>query len=404
MMLKTLVFQKNKNRLKRRFLPLDFILYKKIILSSIENINSENIYNLEEKYFYYLNNFNKIILKRGSFYPSDFGFYPNIKDTRYFLDRGWELKQAIKFIKEKQALTSKKNFISRYGEKLGSEKYNNYIIKKSKSFSENYKNGTHKIFFRPSEIDYWLNKGVPEWEISDRMKKLFQPPSLKFHQEKRDKGEEWLTCRQIKYWISRGLNYEEALENLQKIQNTRSLESLISKYGKEEGLKKFRNANDKWQKSLNNKSPEEKIKINLSKFKNNCRYSKSSIKFLELLLKELDLLKIYYGKVYYGKNEFFIYDNDKKKINFYDFCFPELKIIVEYNGILFHPNKEVLSEKEWNTWKNPFSNESAEEKYNKDQYKINLAKNKGFHVIVIWETETLCDSIHKIINYIKLNI
>jgi hypothetical protein len=403
-MLKILILEKNKSKFKRRSSPLDFISYKRIVLSSIENINSKNISNLEKKYSYYFNNFNSIILKRGSFYPSDFGFYPNIKNIKYFLDRGWALKEAEEFIKEKQSLTSKKNFISRYGEERGLKKYNDYIIKKSKTFSKNYAKGVHKKFFRPSEIDYWLKRGVNEEEIPQQMKKLFQLPSLKFHQEKRDKGEEWLTCRQIKYWISKGYNYEEASKSLQEIQNTRSLESLISKYGKEVGLKKFQDINDRWQKSLNNKSAEEKLKINLSKFKNNCRYSKSSFKFIEILLKELDSLKIYYGKTYYGKNEFFIYDNDKKKINFYDFCLPELKLIMEYNGILFHPNKEILSEQEWNNWKNPFNNECAEEKYSKDQYKINLAKSKGFHVIVIWETETLWESIHKIINYIKLNI
>ena len=37
------------------------------------------------------------------------------------------------------------------------------------------------------------------------------------------------------------------------------------------------------------------------------------------------------------KGEFFLYDTDNKKIYFYDFVIPKLKICIEFNGELCSP-------------------------------------------------------------------
>jgi hypothetical protein len=400
MRLKILVLEqiKGKKRLSRRKCPVKYLLFKEIIESSIKEINLNNENNIRSKYDFYILQFDKLIRKMGTFYPSDFGFCPNKLSISYFTDRGWDEKYAKSRISEFQSKTSLGSFIKRYGEIDGNKKFEDYVNKKSKSFSSNYKKGYHKKFYRPSQKEFWIEKNQ---DPSIGMINMFRQPSLDFHKKIKEVGNKWLTCRQIDFWVEKGYSYSKAAEKLKEVQDNRSLESLIQKYGKKKGKIKFDQINNKWLKTLNSKSDEEKLKINLSKFKNNRFFSKSSKDFFEILIKEFDCRNIKYGKILYANKEYFIYDEENKKINFYDFYSYKLNLIIEYNGILFHPNKEKLSIEEWKKWKNPYNGESAYEKYKKDQYKINLAKSKNHNIIEIWENETLTESISKIIKFIS---
>lgn len=58
---------------------------------------------------------------------------------------------------------------------------------------------------------------------------------------------------------------EEAKIALKESQTTFSLKKCIEKYGEIEGTKRWEERQDKWQNTLNSKSEEEKIKINMSK-------------------------------------------------------------------------------------------------------------------------------------------
>lgn len=69
----------------------------------------------------------------------------------------------------------------------------------------------------------------------------------------------------IQYFIDKGLTEEEAKIALKERQSTFSLEKCIEKYGEKEGTKRWKERQDKWQNTLNSKSEEEKIKINMSK-------------------------------------------------------------------------------------------------------------------------------------------
>jgi CRISPR/Cas system CMR-associated protein Cmr5 small subunit len=397
MSLRTLVFQIQKNKRPIRLKsPVPYNIYKSIILEGINNINEKNEDNLKTKYSYYIEKFGDIISKKGSFYPVDFGFSSNNRSVSYYLDRGYTQNYAQESISKMQSLTSKKSFIERYGDK-GEDKFRKYVSRKSKSYSRNYKEGLHKEFYRPSQIKFWTNKGFTENEAMDKMFDVYSASSLKFHENKRKEGKEWLTCRQIKFWTNKGLSIKDAHEQIKKICDTRSMDFFIEKYGNELGPQKFKNTNLKWQKSLNNKSDEEKLRINISKFKNGTRYSKKSIHFFDILISHLR----YDGKYYYKEKEHFIFDEISKKIFFYDLYLKDLNLLIEYNGILFHPNKKKLNEIEWNNWKNPYTGEGSSEKYKKDQYKIQVAKEKGFNIIEVWENETLSNNISKIENYIE---
>ena len=385
-----LVLESNKKRRIKRIEPVTFEIYVDI-LKAITNINLNNIDNLNEKYKIYVD---QIINKIYSFSLTDIGIYSkNNTNLKYYIDRGWNQEESKILLNNRQSIYSEK--------KLGKERFEKAKELRKKTYYSNYKTGNHKIFYRPSQIEYWVNKGFSEIAAKQEMFNYYSSLSKKFHQERRDVGKEFLTVRQLKYWESIGLSIEEAKKQLQKIQDTRSLKSYIERYGKEEGTKKFNIVIKKWLKTLDNKSEEEKLDILIRKIKRFKRYSKASIDLFEAVLHELKIKQdIHFSKVYHSENEYFIYDYTKKKINFYDLCINDIKLIVEYHGIMFHPNKKILSKKEWRNWYNIISGNDADTQHKIDQYKKNLAKDTGFRFIEIWENETFEANKNEIINEI----
>jgi very-short-patch-repair endonuclease len=101
---------------------------------------------------------------------------------------------------------------------------------------------------------------------------------------------------------------------------------------------------------------------------------------------------IYIG--YNEKNEYFLRDDDN--IFFYDFTIISKKIIIEYNGVAFHPKTENSK------WSNPFNSISAYDAYNKQSIKKKLAEDSGFSILEIWSDED--GNIDKCLDFIKNNI
>jgi very-short-patch-repair endonuclease len=86
---------------------------------------------------------------------------------------------------------------------------------------------------------------------------------------------------------------------------------------------------------------------------------------------------------------------------FYDFVDTKNKKVIEFNGDTFHANPKVFTE---NSHPNPFTDETALSIWNKDEYKINLIKDCGFDVLIVWEQEYLHDKvdiINKCINFLN---
>ena len=80
--------------------------------------------------------------------------------------------------------------------------------------------------------------------------------------------------------------------------------------------------------------------------------------------------------------------NDKEYcINgkFYDFTDHTNKIIIEYNGDLFHGNPEKFKPTDCC---NPFTKSvTASEMWNRDAIKQSFAREKGYTVFVVWESK-----------------
>jgi len=69
----------------------------------------------------------------------------------------------------------------------------------------------------------------------------------------------------LEYYTSRGFSKEESQKLLSERQTTFTLEKCIKKHGSEEGTRRFKERQTKWQNTLNSKSIEEKASINSKK-------------------------------------------------------------------------------------------------------------------------------------------
>lgn len=85
------------------------------------------------------------------------------------------------------------------------------------------------------------------------------------------------------------------------------------------------------------------------------------------------------------------------KFVLFDFTILSKRVIIEFNGIAFHPKSPNDCK-----WKSIFNNETAEEAYNRDLIKLEIAKKAGFKVITIWsDTDHQTNLKHIIETYEK---
>lgn len=232
----------------------------------------------------------------------------------------------------------------------------------------------------------------------------------------------------IEYYISKGYSIEESKVLLKNRQITFSLEKLKQKFDSETAYELWMDRQQRWQTTINNKSASELEQINQRKavtlknlqmkYGSECgeqKYlsiienrkthtSKEALTFFDRLLTCIEFDEEAYWCGSLDKSEYFLFDSNSKKFYFYDFTLKNRKIIIEYHGESFHPRKEKLTDNEWKTWKVPFTNESAESKFEFDRQKNNFAKSNGFEVIEVWSSDSFEESLSKIVKLIENKI
>ncbi len=202
---------------------------------------------------------------------------------------------------------------------------------------------------------------------------------------------------------------DDELKALSKSKGT-TKENFIERYGQEIG-------SEKWELYLKNKSYEGSIQRykdlygeeqgpiiywkNKKKFHRSGIASAESLKYFIPLYKKLRKSGILRDDIYLGINgskEWFLSDRETKSFFLYDFTIRSLKIIIEYNGFIFHPNPEKLTTQEWEKWTTPFSTckKTADQKYELDCLKLEVAKSKGFKVLEIWSNDDFENNWQKI--------
>lgn len=282
-------------------------------------------------------------------------------------------------------------------------------------------------------IQYWIDRGYSLTEAKVNISDHQKQQSAKLVKKRRENlnFSKECSCKSVDFWLKKGFSKEEAVQKISESQKTFSLEKCISKYGQEEGFKKWEERQKKWIQTLYSKSNEELENINKRKGCNKerlvekygeekaneickskavtynimlnkhgkeradewlqaiiCRVnlnprkvSKSSIKFIEELFKFEFKDKCH---VLHGSSELCLKNSDKK---FYLFDFainlPENKKIIEFHGDYIHMNPKKYKK----SYFNELQKITAEEKWKKDEHKQKTAENAGFLYLVVWESD-----------------
>jgi len=244
---------------------------------------------------------------------------------------------------------------------------NNPFYGKKHTKNAKKKQGVNK-YGNPSTLTYWLNKGLSRSEAKQKLDNHNKSNSnrcIEFWIKKgytKEQAKEQISNiqssngklvkhngtipTQLDYWLSKGYTKEQAEQKLKERQTTFSLDICIKKYGKEKGKKVWKERQEKWQNTFNNKTPEEIERINRSKFRwgKNTGYSKISQELFWTLYNEIkdDFDHIYFaqlgkrkGKDLSGKNnEFFKILSDRNV--FFDFFIKDVNKVIEFDGDYWH--------------------------------------------------------------------
>lgn len=77
--------------------------------------------------------------------------------------------------------------------------------------------------------------------------------------------------------------------------------------------------------------------------------------------------------------QFGVMDTVAKKYRMYDYCIPELKLIIEYHGDYWHGNPKKYKPSDL------IRKKCALDLWNEDYQKTLAANSRGYEVVVVWE-------------------
>lgn len=179
-----------------------------------------------------------------------------------------------------------------------------------------------------------------------------------------------VSIRCVEYFTARGHSLSDAILLVSKNQKYFSKEICIEKYGELEGITIWQSRQTNWQATLNSKSPEEKARINRAKLSKGVTVSKAEKIILEAI-------RIIVPEVIH---QFTVCTKNKKQ---YVYDIMANKKIIEYNGDFWHANPLLYSD----DYINPRSKIKAIDKWESDRVKLQYARDNGYMVLVVWESD-----------------
>ena len=269
--------------------------------------------------------------------------------------------------------------------------------KMSKRLSESTKSRMN----RPEVKEYYSNlfKGDKnpnaKCNTTEEYRKSISPFSKSFKkyegmtdEEKEKQIREYTQCdrddrndNQVKYWIKKGYSEEDAKQKVSERQLTFTLEKCIAKYGEEEGTKRYIERQKNWSAKVEEQY-QQGLFSKIPHSQNSCIYSKFEKDIVDSIIESLD---IDINDIYCYKTSQFRLENTnedcKNKIFSYDLTIGNK--IIEFNGDFWHMNPDMYD----SDYVHPYSNLSAEEKWEIDEIKLNCAFQNGYEVLTIWEQE-----------------
>ena len=223
---------------------------------------------------------------------------------------------------------------------------------------------------RPIRAEYWLARGFNKEEAEKKalVTKTSNNKSGAAASAARTKEDiAGASKRCLSYWLVRGFSKKEAVHEVKKLQATFSLEKCILKHGEELGSHVWQTRQDKWQNTLNLKTPEEKTRICKAKIAAGYTISKAEVEIFEELRKNFPNIKQQIP--IFDKNKSFIFDLGLGNK------------LIEYNGTYWHADPRVYESDAL------IKSISASDVWVKDKRKITCAQSQGYDVLVIWEKD-----------------
>lgn len=221
----------------------------------------------------------------------------------------------------------------------------------------------------PFSLDFYKKRNLSEKDY-----KIFLKEALK--------DREFDTT--LEYYLKRGYSEDESKELLRKRQTTFSLAKCIEKYGAEEGLKRWKERQEKWKQKV---------------FNSNTYIGGGRSMLAQHIIDEILLNSQSINEYLYGKNEKFIYSSYLCGARKYDLTHKENRKIIEINGIFWHCKPELYREDFYNIPRKMY----AKDIWKYDLDKKELAESKGYRVLTIWEDDYIKfpnETIKKCIDFI----
>jgi hypothetical protein len=178
----------------------------------------------------------------------------------------------------------------------------------------------------------------------------------------------------LEYYLAKGLNEDDAKAALTKRQTTFSLEKCIEKYGQAEGLKRWQDRQEKWQRNLLSKSHSEQERINNAKMRKSGMISKIA----RSLFQAIDIPGARWAD---SGGEVMIKKADKSYM--VDYVLGNKAI--EFNGDFWHANPKKFAADDIVKF-GPNRTSVAKEIWEKDAIKNNIIKN-NYSLLVVWESD-----------------
>jgi hypothetical protein len=248
---------------------------------------------------------------------------------------------------------------------------------------------------KPNLMEYWLSRGfsIEESKLKTELHlmnterafivKYGEEEGIKLFRERKVKEGKIHSPRSIGYWVNKGFSIDESKNKVSEVQNKFSLLKCIEKYGEVEGKKIFTERQNKWQESLTKNG---NMKMG---------YSKISQELFYNILETYDIG--YKDKIKFAThNGEFKLDNPSGGVYIYDFIDVINKKIIEYNGDMYHANPKKYKKTDT---PHPYrKNKTSSEIWESDKNKLITAKNNGYEVLVIWDSEYRWGNKENVIN------
>lgn len=260
-----------------------------------------------------------------------------------------------------------------------------------------------------------MSRKYPRAEAEERYRIYTEKQRVKNTYEYKKQKYGWTEEQFNEYNKSRAVTLENCIKKHGEEKGTRifrnycekqrnsgvSLSFFINKYGIEKGAKKFKEVCSSKPNTLENFTKRYGAEVGLQKFNEYIERRKSNRAFrsnkADNLFEALRLLDD--GDIRCIENEYMIYDSQHTFA--YDYTNLTKMKIIEFNGNFWHANPlEYYDENEI-----LYEGKSVKDIWERDRIKLELARTKGFDVMIVWEYEwddNSTETFSKILKFLKI--